>query len=355
MVSADPSETAPTPECPNGLHPRLWETVQGMNLPEEVLADFFEFPDLIGDILLDTVEHLEYVERTDLARDLLAAIRAYPPAKETGQYATYSLAYRLRADGEAAQADALVEELLRPGNLDPGPAYLLAEEFEESGALDEALRCYNIASRDLLAEPAEDLAGSAFFALMPVLGRARVRQRLGMAEDEHDRAALSAAENLPAAEDGFEFEDEEWDEFSHLDGDLPGWDDEIPAPPAEVRGLRVVYSRGSLARARELGLIAPEVTDDDHYRRAERELREAARQHPGTLFAVVAADADEIASFAAEQALDPADELTPGEWAEATLADHSPRLLPWPPERNKPCWCGSGRKYKKCCGSPSLR
>ncbi|MFC6581654.1 SEC-C metal-binding domain-containing protein [Planomonospora parontospora] len=23
--------------------------------------------------------------------------------------------------------------------------------------------------------------------------------------------------------------------------------------------------------------------------------------------------------------------------------------MPWPPERNDPCWCGSGRKYKQCC------
>lgn len=22
----------------------------------------------------------------------------------------------------------------------------------------------------------------------------------------------------------------------------------------------------------------------------------------------------------------------------------------WPPGRNAPCWCGSGRKYKTCCG-----
>lgn len=22
----------------------------------------------------------------------------------------------------------------------------------------------------------------------------------------------------------------------------------------------------------------------------------------------------------------------------------------WPPARNEPCWCGSGRKYKQCCG-----
>lgn len=24
--------------------------------------------------------------------------------------------------------------------------------------------------------------------------------------------------------------------------------------------------------------------------------------------------------------------------------------LPWPPARNEPCWCGSGQKYKRCCG-----
>jgi hypothetical protein len=26
------------------------------------------------------------------------------------------------------------------------------------------------------------------------------------------------------------------------------------------------------------------------------------------------------------------------------------RAIAWPPGRNDPCWCGSARKYKKCCG-----
>jgi len=26
------------------------------------------------------------------------------------------------------------------------------------------------------------------------------------------------------------------------------------------------------------------------------------------------------------------------------------KTTPWPPGRNDPCWCGSGTKYKKCCG-----
>ena len=29
--------------------------------------------------------------------------------------------------------------------------------------------------------------------------------------------------------------------------------------------------------------------------------------------------------------------------------------IAWPPGRNEPCWCGSGRKYKKCCGPAPVR
>ena len=29
-------------------------------------------------------------------------------------------------------------------------------------------------------------------------------------------------------------------------------------------------------------------------------------------------------------------------------------LITWPPERNQPCWCHSGRKYKKCCAHPRV-
>ena len=36
----------------------------------------------------------------------------------------------------------------------------------------------------------------------------------------------------------------------------------------------------------------------------------------------------------------------------ADLGRDPARTIPWPPGRNQPCWCGSGRKYKKCCGVP---
>lgn len=37
-------------------------------------------------------------------------------------------------------------------------------------------------------------------------------------------------------------------------------------------------------------------------------------------------------------------------WRDAEAADET---LLWPPARNGPCWCESGRKYKKCCGDPA--
>lgn len=35
----------------------------------------------------------------------------------------------------------------------------------------------------------------------------------------------------------------------------------------------------------------------------------------------------------------------------ADVARDPSRTIAWPPGRNAPCWCGSGRKYKKCCGA----
>jgi tetratricopeptide (TPR) repeat protein len=46
--------------------------------------------------------------------------------------------------------------------------------------------------------------------------------------------------------------------------------------------------------------------------------------------------------------------------ARAAFAAHLARSRPgeltaWPPGRNQPCWCGSGRKYKKCCAAPNTQ
>jgi tetratricopeptide (TPR) repeat protein len=46
------------------------------------------------------------------------------------------------------------------------------------------------------------------------------------------------------------------------------------------------------------------------------------------------------------------------EEARASYAVHlttEGEVIAWPPGRNEPCWCGSGRKYKKCCGPAPAR
>jgi tetratricopeptide (TPR) repeat protein len=63
---------------------------------------------------------------------------------------------------------------------------------------------------------------------------------------------------------------------------------------------------------------------------------------------IVGLTVDEVTAKAAELGVD-------ADWAEARaraayeLAQDG-RAIAWPPGRNEPCWCGSGTKYKRCCG-----
>lgn len=49
--------------------------------------------------------------------------------------------------------------------------------------------------------------------------------------------------------------------------------------------------------------------------------------------------------------------LPAGDYEQATtlwpVRAGDPALIAWRPDRNQPCWCGSGRKYKKCCAAPT--
>ena len=56
---------------------------------------------------------------------------------------------------------------------------------------------------------------------------------------------------------------------------------------------------------------------------------------------------DEYLAWCTEHDRDPEESETRASYA-TTLIEHG-IAQPWPPERNDPCWCGSERKYKKCC------
>jgi len=68
---------------------------------------------------------------------------------------------------------------------------------------------------------------------------------------------------------------------------------------------------------------------------------------------LVPASADGLARFAERTGGDPSDERT--RQAYMSEVDAAGAGIEWPPARNAACWCGSGRKYKKCCGNPTGR
>jgi uncharacterized protein YecA (UPF0149 family) len=66
---------------------------------------------------------------------------------------------------------------------------------------------------------------------------------------------------------------------------------------------------------------------------------------------LVPASADGLARFAERTGGEPDDEDT----RQAYMDEIAATGIEWPPARNAACWCGSGRKYKKCCGNPAAR
>jgi len=86
---------------------------------------------------------------------------------------------------------------------------------------------------------------------------------------------------------------------------------------------------------------------DQRRRRMERHLSERRAQGDGPLI-VVTIDLNRYAAWCAEHGHEPIDRRSRSSFVEVHRALGEGRA--WPPGRNEPCWCGSERKYKRCCG-----
>jgi len=87
------------------------------------------------------------------------------------------------------------------------------------------------------------------------------------------------------------------------------------------------------------------VAHKDYCRRMDGHIK-WMRAHGVHVRAVAPIVVDEFVGWCAERGEDPED-------ARARYAADRYRLgggIDWPPGRNESCWCGSSRKYKKCCG-----
>jgi tetratricopeptide (TPR) repeat protein len=85
--------------------------------------------------------------------------------------------------------------------------------------------------------------------------------------------------------------------------------------------------------------------------RMERRLREL-RETGAARLLIAPLRAAELRRWVADHEPDEEDPAQLRARYAADLGRDPSRTIPWPPGRNEPCWCGSGRKYKKCCGAP---
>jgi hypothetical protein len=82
--------------------------------------------------------------------------------------------------------------------------------------------------------------------------------------------------------------------------------------------------------------------------RMERHLRARRADGDGPLV-VVTIDLDRFAAWCAEHDYVPTDRRSRASFVASERERGGGRR--WPPGRNEPCWCGSERKYKRCCGA----
>ncbi|MEV0718389.1 SEC-C domain-containing protein [Asanoa sp. NPDC050611] len=289
--------------------------------------------------------------------------------------------------GVAADLAEAVDEGRLESPEDAGDALSLAAEIAEvRSRLGAALQ---YADRAVAAFPEEDTPGSGFARAL----RARILFRLGRDDEalevvtalrpllteqadapSYVSAALAAGRRDATAE---EWLSEAVDGMLEARGEAP----EEVGPP-EAPGVLFFLLQQRHRVRRDLNL--PHDRQDDLADRLEAQLNRGAQEpqadeadllfFPQAEFDQVRPDADWDAHRARlEKALvrlaatggtglnvlrgtaaglsangDPSDPAVRARYArqlEALPDTH----IPWPPERNAACWCGSGLKYKKCC------
>ncbi len=301
------------------------------DIAEAVEQGRLEDPDDGGDALTLAAEIARIRTRTEAAlRYADQALAAYPSVDDPRAGVARALRARVMFQAGGRDDEAMAElTALRPLLLTQPdvPAYLSAAldavgrsataETWLSEAVDTLL-----GERDTTADPEvgpPDAPGVLFLLLQQ---RHRVRRNLNLPHDRQDDLADRLENQLVR-------------QVSERQG---GSSDLLLWPRDEFDKLLATH---------------PELTDvygpdwDAHRARLEKELVRltgAGRTGLGVYRASVAG----LDAFAGRRDGSPTDAAVRAGYAAEVSARPSARV-PWPPERNDPCWCGSGLKYKKDC------
>lgn len=252
---------------------------------------------------------------------------------------------------------------------------LVAGTFEHADEVATAAEWYTTgvihalgAGAEVTADVVEDFRDS--FGLEELLiGRHRVRRLLGEAHDDwddvadelHERRAsplLGRVRLLDELHDPLRLKrmarggpDALWAEMEELAAAV---DEEEEVPRGALRTCVLFWPPEEFARLLERWPTVVDAYGDDHtdhLRQVERTLRGLSDQG-GTHLAVARATVGALVVHAEEKGGAPDMPSVRSGYA-AELARRG-EAVDWPPARNGPCWCGSGRKYKKCCGNPAF-
>lgn len=273
----------------------------GPDLPSQLLADCCD------DLSDEAVELEEYAMAVRLQR------RAIELGCTNLETARQMLPWHLLLDGQTEAGEAAFAELRaeRPGDVEllvtVGNARLDTGDGDGAVvALDEALALAYEQQDQKLVE-------------MVRIERCGARREHGVPEDEDDRHAMNSMRRVAAEAKT------------------------VPALPWFDAEQRVAAVARWPQRAEQL-------EDPDYDHRLEEQLRDLHSER-GRRPAIAAIDVDALVAWAQDEE-DDCDPSLPGHWFAyaSELADQGD-TRPWPPGRNEPCWCGSHRKYKRCCGS----
>ncbi|MCG3749638.1 SEC-C metal-binding domain-containing protein [Amycolatopsis sp. Poz14] len=286
-------------------------------------AELEKYPEERGEILLEAAQAWRQAGDDDRAIALLT--QAVAAGGEDGGNARVELAEVLFDLDRAEEAQTCLDELRNEPLSSPVPYYLAAELLEHRGELQQALTWFDLAAARLSApEPTGGNAEFGFFthANHILTARRRVRRALGLPPDEQDESVQSPSDDAPALAQ--------------------------PAPPGEVRVL--FWPRAEIPRAHEAWPNLVQHADADtaiaDREAANRELSESGIAR----IVLVPLTTAKLQEFATRTGSDPAAEDTRLACMNEIFEEGG--AIDWPPARNERCWCGSGGKYKKCCGRP---
>lgn len=299
----------------------------------ELEQEALRYPDERGEILLEAASAWQEAGEPERAVAMLREVIAL--GGEDAGFARYSLAELYFEQGREAEAWEQLRALEAEAQNDAGPSGLVAELLAERGEDEAALHWFN---RAIAALDADDVAALGTPGALPSIyaslffGRQRARRRLGLPVDEWDQVADMAEQNRR---------------------NLARMLEQLAEPrtrPKPAADTMLVWQREQYQRAaaRWPSICKPEGVG--YHQQVEQRLRDLCREQGRARVTLILGSVDGFAAYLGEIGGDPAEERVRRGYAEQAYAQG--RHLSWPPGRNEPCWCGSGRKYKKCCGDP---